>query len=150
VAFGSRDGRPTQDVIPTPATLLRTVDLTGLPESQRLAAARACAEREAALPFDLERAPLIRGVLLELDAADHVLLITVHHIVSDAWSAGVLVGELAGVYDRFGLGAPSALDELPVQFTDYALWQRAWTDSGGLDAELPVLRIELNRALDAH
>src|SRR5690606_15068987 len=82
--------------------------------------------QEAARPFDLARGPLFRAQLFQLDADDHVLLVTMHHIISDGWSVGVLIREVARLYTAFRQGAPPSLDALPVQYADYAVWQRQW------------------------
>ena len=104
-----------------PCTL---VDLSSLPESSREAEARRLAAEEAARPFNLARGPLLRTTLLRLDEQQHVLLMTMHHIVSDGWSMGVLVREMAALYLAFSSGQPSPLPELPLQYADYAVWQR--------------------------
>ncbi|HEX8697017.1 MAG TPA: amino acid adenylation domain-containing protein, partial [Longimicrobium sp.] len=83
---------------------------------------------EAGAPFDLEHGPLVRGRLLRLADDDHVLLLTLHHIVSDAWSTGVLVQELGALYAAFHRGEDDPLPPLPVQYADYAAWQRRWVD----------------------
>jgi non-ribosomal peptide synthetase component F len=105
---------------------LPVVDLRSLPAEEREAVALSCATAEAHCPFDLARAPLMRTMLLRLDAADHMLLMTIHHIISDGWSLGVLVREIAALYDAFAAGRPAPLPELPIQYVDYAAWQRQW------------------------
>ena len=90
---------------------------------------------EAAAPFDLERGPLIRGRLLRLAGDDHVLLLTMHHIVSDGWSMGVLVNELGRLYAAFREGRADPLPPLPVQYADYAAWQRRWVEDEVLEAQ---------------
>ncbi|HKH43208.1 MAG TPA: amino acid adenylation domain-containing protein, partial [Thermoanaerobaculia bacterium] len=128
--FAARDGRPAQ-VIAEPAPLsLPLVDLTGLPEEDREARARALAAEEARRPFDLQRGPLLRLALLRLAAREHVLLVTMHHIVSDGWSMGVLLREIAA------LAAESPLPDLPVQYADFAVWQRGWLQGEVLEAQL--------------
>src|SRR4029077_20321310 len=81
-------------------------------------------------PFDLESGPLIRGRLIQLDEEEHALLITMHHIVSDGWSMGVLVNELSALYGTFLRREDDPLPELAVQYADYAAWQRKWIDGG--------------------
>jgi hypothetical protein len=83
-------------------------------------------DREAEIPFDLQRGPLFRGCLIALDAGHHVLLITVHHIIIDGWSVSVLLRELGSLYKAFAAGAPDPLPLPPVQYADYAVWQRKW------------------------
>ena len=84
------------------------------------------AQAEAARPFDLARGPLLRTTLLRLGDEDHVLLVTMHHIVSDGWSLGVLVREMMALYDAYVDGQPPTLAPLAVQYADFALWQRNW------------------------
>ncbi|HEX7240343.1 MAG TPA: amino acid adenylation domain-containing protein, partial [Longimicrobiaceae bacterium] len=109
---------------------LPVLDLRGLPGAEREAQADRLAEEEALRPFDLERGPLLRGTLLRLDEEGHVLLFTLHHVISDGWSMQVLVREVSALYD----GEP--LLELPVQYADYAVWQRAWLSGETLDAQI--------------
>ncbi|HEX8317852.1 amino acid adenylation domain-containing protein, partial [Longimicrobium sp.] len=85
-------------------------------------------DEDAATPFDLARGPLIRGHLVRLADDDHVLHITMHHIVSDGWSMGVFTRELSALYDAFRNGEPDPLPALPIQYADYAVWQRRWVD----------------------
>ena len=81
-------------------------------------------EEEARRPFDLIDGPLLRAHLLRLSETEHVLLLTMHHIVSDGWSMGVFVQELAALYDAYIAGRSSPLQELPIQYADFAAWQR--------------------------
>ena len=90
---------------------------------------------EAGAPFDLERGPLIRGQLVRLAPDDHLLLITMHHIVSDGWSSRVLIRELDALYAAFRRGAPDPLPPLEVQYADYAVWQRQWVAGEVLQAQ---------------
>src|ERR1035441_1003143 len=85
------------------------------------------ARQEACEPFELAAGPVLRGELVRVAADDHVLLLTVHHIASDGWSSGVLVREVLELYPRFGAGGGGAvLAPLPVQYADFAVWQRGW------------------------
>src|SRR5829696_830252 len=102
---------------------LLLTDLSRFPEPETQA--RRLAEKEATTPFDLEQGPLIRAQLIRLDPQDHVLLLTVHHSVSDGWSTGVLMKELAVLYRSGIAGEPSPLPVLPLQYADYAVWQRS-------------------------
>ncbi|HYW06646.1 MAG TPA: amino acid adenylation domain-containing protein, partial [Longimicrobium sp.] len=108
-------------------------DLTGAPDAD--AALHAVMVEERAAPFDLARGPLIRGRLARLAADDHVLLITMHHIVSDGWSMGVFTHELSALYAAFSQGRPDPLPELPVQYADYAAWHRRWVESEVLEVQ---------------
>ncbi|HZH14797.1 MAG TPA: condensation domain-containing protein, partial [Archangium sp.] len=132
--FVETDGRPVQVISSEPELDLRVVDLSGLPSAERETRLHAYANREARTPFDLERAPLVRLVLLRLEAEEHVLLLTMHHIVSDGWSIGVLIRELASLYASFLSGLPSALPALPVQYADFASWQRSFLSGPTLDS----------------
>ncbi|MFN5411420.1 condensation domain-containing protein, partial [Bradyrhizobium sp.] len=87
---------------------------------------------EATAPFDLELGPLIRGRLVRLDVDEHVLLLTMHHIVSDGWSMGVLTRELGQLYAAFVRGEADPLPALAIQYGDYAVWQRRWLSSEAL------------------
>ncbi|HEX3492346.1 MAG TPA: condensation domain-containing protein, partial [Streptosporangiaceae bacterium] len=134
-------GRPVQVIDPPAAVLTRRVDLSGLDPEPRQAALRELAGAQAMAPFDLSAGPLLRTWLIRLgppvastapvantapaaNTAEHVLLIVVHHTVFDGWSAGVLVRDLAALYRAEVSGEPAALPGLPVQFADYALWER--------------------------
>ncbi|CAM5531622.1 hypothetical protein SANTM175S_10360 [Streptomyces antimycoticus] len=96
------------------------------PEEERLAAVRQLAGAEMTEPFDLSTGPLLRAKVLRLEEHDHVLLLTVHHVATDAWSQGILVGELSAAYEAFDAGREPVLPPLPVQYADYAEWERDW------------------------
>jgi amino acid adenylation domain-containing protein len=124
--FHSVDGEPRQRISPAEESRFHLTlhDLSGRAEGEL----KRLMEEEASTPFDLERGPLIRGRLILLGAEDHVLQVTMHHIVSDGWSMGVLVRELSALYGAFHQGEPDRLAPLPVQYADYAAWQRAWVE----------------------
>jgi hypothetical protein len=105
---------------------LAVVDLSGLLERARAALALTLAREEAARPFDLACGPLLRGVLLRLMAGSHIAALTMHHIASDGWSMGILVREITTLYQAFLEKKPSPLSELPIQYADFAVWQRGW------------------------
>jgi amino acid adenylation domain-containing protein len=133
-AFAQVNGVPEQRIAPADIGFhLVEHDLGGRADAEA-ELGRWMAE-EADAPFDLERGPLIRGRLIRLAADDHVLLLTMHHIVSDAWSMGVLTGELSALYAAFRAGEPDPLPPLPVQYADYAAWQRRWVDGEVLQAQ---------------
>ena len=94
------------------------------------------AQQETQRPFDLERGPLMRAKLLRVSSDEHVLLLTMHHIVSEGWSLSVLVRELAALYQAFSTNAEPALPALPVQYADFARWQRDWLAGDVLEAQL--------------
>jgi hypothetical protein len=117
-------GQPVQ-VINEPQRLrLEVTDLSRLPEAEREREAARESHEEAQQPFDLVHGPLLRVRLLKLDEEEHLLLLTMHHIVSDGWSMEVFVRELTTLYNAFSENRPSPLAELPLQYVDFALWQR--------------------------
>ena len=134
--FAAVDGRPVQVIAPALRVPLPVTDLRGLPQTERETEATRLATQEAQHPFDLARGPLVRATLLRLGAGDHVLLLTMHHIVSDGWSMGVFFRELAVLYEAYATGKPSPLPELPVQYADFAQWQRQWLQGEVLAAHL--------------
>jgi len=138
--FASVDGRPAQVVHPGLRLSLPVVDLEGVPGTQREAEALRLATAEARRPFDLRRGPLLRTRLLRLSAERHVLLITMHHIVSDGWSAGVSARELAALYSAAARGEEPALAEPPIQYADFAIWQRDWLRGETLERQLAFWR----------
>src|SRR4051812_35912133 len=124
--FVEVEGEPVQRIAEESRFHLLEHDLGEHPDAA--AELRRLAAEEAGAPFDLEHGPLIRGRLVRLPADDHVLLLTMHHIVSDGWSMEVLTRELGTLYDAFRRGEPDPLPPLPVQYADYAAWQRTWVD----------------------
>ncbi|RKG92589.1 condensation domain-containing protein, partial [Corallococcus carmarthensis] len=121
-------------------------ELTALDESRRHAEVLRLAEEEARKPFDLSRGPLVRAVLLKLGGTEHVLLLTMHHIVSDAWSTGILLRELGELYPAYLAGEQPSLPELAVQYADYAAWQRNWLNEERLASELGWWKTRLDGA----
>lgn len=101
------------------------------------------ATEEAQRPFDLETGPLVRARLLRLNAEEWVLMFTMHHIIADGWSMGVLVNELGQLYEAFAADRPSPLQELPVQYADYAIWQREWLQGEVLQTQVDYWRTQL-------
>ncbi|HEY0172749.1 MAG TPA: condensation domain-containing protein, partial [Pyrinomonadaceae bacterium] len=136
-------GEPVQVVSPHSRLTLQLTDLGDVPPSERLARARAEVEEEGRRPFDLERGPVIRARLLRLGPEEHVLAFTMHHIVSDALSFGVFVRELSAFYEAEAGGAEARLPELPVQYADYAAWQRGWLQGEELERQLGYWRGQL-------
>jgi len=137
------DGEPRQIIESTMALPLPIVDLNSQPEEEREAAARKRASEEVQKPFDLQRGPLVRACLLKLDEQDHVLVVTMHHVVSDGWSLGILVGEVSALYKAFSEGESSPLAELPIQYADYSVWQRQWISGDLLGQQLDYWKKEL-------
>ncbi len=141
--FGETGGRPVQLIAPPAPWRLPLVDLAALPEPGRAAEARRLAQAESVQPFDLGRGPLLRAVLLRLAPADHALLLSMHHIVSDGWSLGVLVREITALYGAAISGAVSPLPELPIQYADFAVWQRQRLRGDVLEEQLVYWRERL-------
>ncbi|MDY6951374.1 MAG: amino acid adenylation domain-containing protein, partial [Thermodesulfobacteriota bacterium] len=122
--FSSAEGRPVQAITPARPITLALRDLSQERDAHQEAQARRLAAQEAQRPFDLARGPLLRATLLRLAREEHVLLLVIHHMAFDGWSATVLLEELTPLYDAFSSGRPSPLAELPIQYADFALWQR--------------------------
>ncbi|XXY48923.1 amino acid adenylation domain-containing protein [Sorangium sp. So ce269] len=135
-AFQTVDGRAAQVIAPSVAFDVPVEALEQLPPAEQDAEVHRRLEQEVATPFDLSRPPLIRVRLLRLGGAKHVCTVTMHHIVSDGWSIGVFVKELAALYTALHAGRPSPLPELPIQYADYALWQQRWLKGEARDAQL--------------
>ncbi len=144
--FPEIQGEPAQVIDPPRLQALPLADLAGLPEAIREAEARRLAVEEARRPFDLAADPLLRVAVLRLGGQEHLLLATQHHIVSDGWSMGVLVREVAALYPALLEGRPSPFPDLPVQYADYAVWQRERLSGERLDAELAWWRERLGGA----
>ncbi|MET0399177.1 MAG: non-ribosomal peptide synthase/polyketide synthase, partial [Longimicrobiaceae bacterium] len=141
--FEERDGAAVQVVHPPAPGVLPLLELRGLRAGDREAEALRIAAGEALRPFDLARGPLLRSMLLRLDDRDHVLCFTMHHIVSDGWSMEVLVREISVLADAFARGAPSPLPELPVQYADFAVWQRGRLTAEVMEAQAAYWRERL-------
>ena len=124
--FATIDGRPVQHIAAELTVAVSVEDLTNLPTGEREQRAKELMQAEAQQPFDLVTGPLLRMRLLRLTTTEHILLFTVHHIVSDGWSMGVLVREVAALYRAYVQQQPSPLPELAIQYADYAAWQRQW------------------------
>lgn len=129
----TRDGQPFQTLLPAEPPALPLTDLTSYPPERREPEARRLAREQYAEPFDLATGPVLRAGLLRLGPADHVLLLTAHHVTVDGWSAAVLLGELAELYTAGREQRPPRLAELPVQYADYAVWQRRLAEAGHFD-----------------
>jgi amino acid adenylation domain-containing protein/non-ribosomal peptide synthase protein (TIGR01720 family) len=134
--FRTQDGRPVQTIEPAWRGQLTRVDLQHLDATAREAEVRRLATEDALRPFDLSRGPLLRTQLLRLGDREHVLLATMHHIVTDAWSMGILIRELGTLYAAFLRGEPSPLPEPDVQYADYSEWQREWSRGAAAEHEL--------------
>ncbi|MFJ7109927.1 amino acid adenylation domain-containing protein [Pseudomonas sp. NPDC098740] len=130
--------------VPASAPLvIDQVDFSALPAEERERAVAQAAEQQSVLPFDLSVGPLLRVTLLKLAEQEHVLLLTLHHIVSDGWSMNVLIDEFIRCYDAFEAGAQPQLAPLPIQYSDYALWQRRWLEAGEQARQLDYWQAQL-------
>ena len=150
------DGQPVQKIAPSLTLTLPVMDLRQLVKEERETQALLLANDEAQKPFNLEQDPLLRATLLRLDSEEYVLLFTMHHIISDGWSLGVLIREVAALYDAYSCQQPSSLPELPIQYADYAIWQRQYLQGEVLQKQLayweqqlgnepPVLKLPTDR-----
>jgi amino acid adenylation domain-containing protein len=145
--FEMKDGQPIQRVAPDSAVSLRILDLTTRPHAEREAEAQRLVMAEAHRPFDLSQGPLLRAMAVRLADAEHVVLLTIHHIVFDGWSTSVLFRELAACYNAFTAGAPVPLSPLSIQYADFTIWQRDWLQGQELERELAYWRKQLSGAL---
>ncbi len=143
---GAAPALPVQRIAAPAPLALPFIDLCGLPERAREAQWRRLAREEAARPFHLERGPLVRFTLLALAAGEHMLLSSMHHIVSDGWSSGILLREITALYAAFAACRPSPLRELPVQYADFSVWQRNWLQGPVLEDLLAYWRQRLDGA----
>ncbi|HSK76496.1 MAG TPA: condensation domain-containing protein, partial [Thermoanaerobaculia bacterium] len=139
----TEDGEPVQVIAPRFVPRLPVVDLGALPAARRNPEIRRMSALESRLPFDLEKGPLMRSCVFRCTDDEHLLLLVMHHIVSDGWSMGVLVNEIGALYPAFLAGQPSPLPELPIQYPDFALWQRRRLSGARLEAELDWWRSRL-------
>ena len=138
-----RGGAPVQRITPRLRIAVPVVDLRPLPAPARLPEASALARILVLRPYDLSRGPLLRVALFRLDSERHALVVAMHHIVSDGWSLGLFIQELLGHYRAFSQGHPSPLPELPIQYADFALWQREQLQGDLLERELVFWRQRL-------
>ncbi|WP_297836666.1 amino acid adenylation domain-containing protein, partial [Pseudomonas sp.] len=141
--FGQDDGEVFQSINDSAHIALVEKDFSAQADDQRDNLVRQYLEDAAHAPFDLEQGPLLRAHLLKLGGEERVLLLTMHHIVSDGWSLGVLIREFAELYPRLCLGQPPQLAPLPITYADYALWQRSLLEAGEGERQLSYWRAQL-------
>jgi len=144
--FTSTAGVPAQIIHPSLSIEMPVYDLRDVPEASREIRAQELAQEEARLPFDLAQGPLIRAQLLRLAMDDHILLLTIHHIVSDGWSMDVLFRELGAFYGALSAGQDPALPELALQYADFACWQRRMLTGAVLESQLGYWKQKLKDA----
>ncbi|NET07737.1 MAG: amino acid adenylation domain-containing protein [Symploca sp. SIO2B6] len=142
--FKTVDGQPVQVIDPTLTLTMPILDWRQLRENERETEIQRLANEEAQQPFDLAKGPLLRVTLVHLDEEEYVALLTMHHIISDAWSMGILVRELSVLYEAFSTDRPSPLPELPIQYADFAAWQRQWLQGEVLDTQLSYWQKQLS------
>jgi pristinamycin I synthase-3/4 len=142
-SFSTRDGSPQQVIASSLQVPLPLIDLSGLPAARAEEEIHQLSRLEAQRAFDLSHGPLLRTKLLRVSAAEHVVLLTMHHIISDGWSIGVFIREVAALYAAYLHGEESPLEKLPIQYADFAHWQRTWLQSEVLAAQLDYWRAEL-------
>ncbi|MBD3882897.1 amino acid adenylation domain-containing protein [Phormidium tenue FACHB-886] len=141
--FDVIEGQLVQVISPGLQVSLPLVDLRSLPEAEREQVALAQMRQEMQQPFDLNQGPLLRVQLWQLAETDHLLLIALHHIVFDEWSSGVLIRELGALYAAIVDRQSVTLPELPIQYADFAHWQRQWLQGDALQAQLSYWRQQL-------
>jgi amino acid adenylation domain-containing protein len=145
--FHTIGGEPRQLVNPAAPFFLPVEDLSHLPPVERDGEVHRLSDEEAQRVFDLTSDLMLRARLLRLAVDEHVLLVTMHHISSDGWSLGIFARELSALYTAYRQGLPSPLEELPVQYADYALWQRQWLRAEVLEGQLSYWRERLGGEL---
>jgi len=141
--FREEEGVPVQIVSPDSRLKLRCVDLTVLPAADREAEVDRCLRRESRRPFDLSADLMLRAVPFQLAADKYLLWLTTHHIASDGWSKDVLLRELCSFYNAFVAGRSPDVSKLPIQYSDFALWQREWLTNDRLEAQLAYWKQQL-------
>lgn len=146
--FASVDGEPLQTIVPDGHVSLDFADLSATDSLRQQASVLAHAQEQVALPFDLERGPLLRCKLLCLGASEHVLVLTFHHIIADGWSIDVLIRELLAFYEAHRRNAPAALASPQLHYADYAQWQRQWLDGKEFREQLSYWKQQLAGAVD--
>lgn len=146
--FTMVNDRPVQVIHPGSFTEMVTINLESLAESERAEEIGRLAQEKANEPFVLAKGPLLRVGLLELSKENHVILFGMHHIISDGWSMGIFIRELRELYQAFLEGKPSPLAEIPIQYADYAQWQRDWLTGNVLERHREYWRRQLTGAVE--
>jgi amino acid adenylation domain-containing protein len=145
--FAFRDGQPVQIIAATQTIGMRLIDLSHLHHDEQHAKIEDILRQESTGSFDLKQGPLLRTTLLRVHEKKHILLFAVHHIVSDAWSTGLLIHELGELYSAFVAGRTHNLPELPIQYSDFAVWQRQWLQGAVLNEQLTYWKEKLGKNL---
>ena len=142
--FAVVDGRPEQVTATAQRLMVPLIELHRLSYAERETETARLIAEEARRPFDLSLGPLLRPALLCLGHDDHILILTTHHIVSDAWSMGILTREIWTLYEAYANGNPSPLQDLPIQYADYAVWQREWLRAEVLESQVSYWKKQLD------
>ena len=145
--FEAVNGKPVQRISSAPDFKVTLMDLRQVPESRREEDLNRLLTSQAQRPFDLTRDVMLRASLFRLEETEHVLLLNMHHIASDAWSVGLLLEEMAALYQAFSAGAASPLPDLPVQYADFAVWQRECLQGEALQKQLAYWKQQIRGAL---
>lgn len=142
-AFSQANGQPMQVVLPSAELELLEFDLTSLPETEKESEWTRVVHEQTRKPFDLSLAPLIRWTVIHRSAKEHKLLVVIHHIITDEWGTGILHKEVTQLYEDFSLGRSSSLAELPIQYADFACWQKDWLQGEVREKKLAYWKDEL-------
>lgn len=142
--FRVENGELVQVISPYVAIRVPVVDLRRLPDAHRHAETDRLSIEEAERSFDVSVGPLFRASLIRLDDEQHILLVTVHHLVSDGWSVGLITNELGAIYAALSEGREPLLSELPIQYTDFAVWQKDWLQDSSLNQQLSYWKKQLD------
>ena len=145
--FGEVEGRAVQMISPASGFNLQMVDLLEFSEAERRDRAKRIACDETQRPFDLSKGPLFRAVLVRLSPEEHILIVVMHHIITDGWSFGVFSHELQSLYKAFSEGKPSPLPDLPIQYADFAHWQRERLQGEVLEGQVAYWKKQLGGEL---
>jgi amino acid adenylation domain-containing protein len=140
------DGTPVQLIADTQPIEINVVDLQHLLPDERHTESRRILKQEARFRFDLVKGPVMRSTVIRLAEEEHVLMLNMHHIATDGYSRTALYRDLTALYEAFAKGLPSPLEPLPIQYVDYAVWQRRWLDGGVADAQLQYWKRKLANA----
>ncbi|MBD2741472.1 non-ribosomal peptide synthetase [Coleofasciculus sp. FACHB-1120] len=138
------EGQPIQEIAPSMKVTFPVIDLQAFPEADREGKIKQLIAQEALKPFDLTQAPLFRIKLLQLGEEEHILVLVLHHIIFDLWSIGVLLQEVTELYKAFTTGEISLLPELPIQYADFAVWQRQYLQGEVLEKHLSYWKQQLS------
>ena len=142
------EGQPVQVINPPRAIKIPFVDLSSLPSGHRKAELKILVNEETQRGFDLAQGPLLRMMLLRTGAQEHIAVLTMHHIIADGWSMGVLIREVAAFYESAITDSAATLKDLPIQYADFSVWQREWLQGEVLDAQLSYWKEQLADAPD--